>query len=238
MYAHLIVAGAALACLLAAVSFWRQITIKRSRSARLAPERPPAIGESAAYLGLPEVSKELRELWTAARASSCGEPVDSLAILDAIGSDRRFVAYRRLLESAARDGFPVMLREGMPLRGSHVRRDSWTEMTPHIAATLELAIEIAHRRLTPATSADVLDGLAVIPGSLAHTILGRLGYVPCEAARQAWHHLQRGEKLFWREHYERTLGRFEARSSARLAAGVRSAREAAARRSSVTPSTQ
>jgi len=143
----------------------------------------------------------------------------------------------RSLESSARDGFSAMLREAAPLRGSHVSRDSWTEMTPHTAATLELAIEIAHRRGTPATSADVLDGLAVVPGSLAHTILSRLRYVPCEAAHEAWHRLERGEKLFWQQCYERTLDRFEAHS-ATIAAGLRSTRESASLRSSASPSTR
>jgi hypothetical protein len=49
---------------------------------------------------------------------------------------------------------------------------------------LESLVEIAHRRGTPATSADALEGLAVVPGSLACN-LGRFGFLPCAAARQA-----------------------------------------------------
>jgi hypothetical protein len=172
------------------------------------------------------VSKELRELWSAARAQGGDEPVDSLAILDVITNERRFVAYRRLLESSSRESFSAMLRETVPLRASHVQRESWAELTPHIAATLEIAIEIAHRRGTPATSADVLDGLAIVPGSLAFTVLARLGYVPCGAARQAWRRLEQGEKLFWQQRHERALDRFEAGSS-RLAAELQASHEGA-----------
>jgi hypothetical protein len=216
------VAAAWLCSLLGAVLVARFFVWRKNRHALAAAARPPGILEGAAYLSLPEVGKELRDLWHAAVARQGDEPVDSLAVLELIACDGRFVGYR-LLESSTREGCSAMLRDTMPLSGSHARRDPDAEMTPHIAATLEIAIEIAHGRGTPATSADVLDGLAVVPGSPAHTMLGRLGFVPCAAAREAWHRLQRGDKLFWQQHYERTLERF--RRPMRAAAKVRSTRE-------------